>query len=280
MIKHMKGNNILENVVNGLKQHLRKVTYNPYEKVGFNWFKTRLLRNLQEQKHHSIRFLEHSVSFRSRSEFLHSIDEIFIEEIYKLDLKRDAYIIDCGANIGLSIIYLKRKHPKATIIAFEPDTINFDLLQQNIAAFGFDDVILRKEAVWTTNTKIHFSNDASQMSRINEIASGSKAVIEVEAIRLKDILSREIDFLKIDIEGAEYHVLKDIEPTLHYVQNLFIEYHGTFMQNYEFNQILEIVSKQGFNYYIKNAADKHPHPFLRQKSPDYDLQLNVFCFRI
>ena len=31
----------------------------------------------------------------------------------------------------------------------------------------------------------------------------------VPCVRLRDLLNEEIDFLKIDIEGAEYEVLKD-----------------------------------------------------------------------
>jgi FkbM family methyltransferase len=36
---------------------------------------------------------------------------------------------------------------------------------------------------------------------------------------------KHIDFLKLDIEGAELHVLQDISSELHRVKHLFIEYH-------------------------------------------------------
>ena len=39
--------------------------------------------------------------------------------------------------------------------------------------------------------------------------------------------------MKLDIEGAEYKVLKDIADNLGNVNNMFIEYHGTFDQNNE-----------------------------------------------
>ena len=41
-------------------------------------------------------------------------------------------IIDCGANIGISLIYLKMVLPQSKIIAFEPDPFLFDYLTRNI----------------------------------------------------------------------------------------------------------------------------------------------------
>jgi FkbM family methyltransferase len=236
-----------------------------------------MLKNLPINKLHTITLFNKKVSFCSRDEFIHSLNEIFLEEIYKQQLHKDPFIIDCGANIGLSVIYMKRQFPNAKIIAFEPDNVNFELLQRNIAAFEYIDIELRKEAIWFESTTLKFSNTGSLMSRIEE--KPTDHTIEVKAFRLKDLMDQQIDFLKIDIEGAEYSVLIDIENNLHWVQNMFIEYHGTFQQNEELNHILSIVSKAGFTYYIKEAIDKHPTPFDRTESMDYDVQLNIFCFR-
>ena len=52
----------------------------------------------------------------------------------------------------------------------------------------------------------------------------------VTCVRLKDLLDDDIDFLKIDIEGAEYAVLKDCSDDLTNVKNLFVEYHGTYQK--------------------------------------------------
>ena len=105
--------------------------------------------------------------------------------------------------------------------------------------------------------------------------------IEVKAVRLKDFLNREVDFLKIDIEGAENVVLSDIADNLHFVKNMFLEYHGTFNQNNELVKMINIISEAGFNFYIKEAASIYDTPFHRSKNPNtsYDVQLNIFCFR-
>lgn len=274
----MSNKNFFFNIFNGIYKKTIKLFDNPYNKASFNWFAVRKIKNLREHTLQTITFFGYNLSFRSRDEFLHSVREIFIEEVYKQQLSARPYIIDCGANIGLSVIYLKRLFPDAEIIAFEPDEINFDLLKKNIQSFGFKDIELRKEAVWKENTQLTFINSGSLMSKIEENAANKNA-ITVKAVRLKDLMTEKIDFLKIDIEGAEYTVLKDIEDNLHFVQNLFIEYHGTFEQNDELNEIFQMILHKGFKYYIKQAAEKHPVPFLRTPTIDYDVQLNIFCFR-
>jgi FkbM family methyltransferase len=179
----------------------------------------------------------------------------------------------------MSVIYLKQQFPLAEIVAFEPDETNFELLTKNVASFGYSGVDLHKEAVWNENTILLFSNESSMGSKIE--LDNTENTKEVKAVRLKDFLNREVDFLKIDIEGAEYAVLTDIGEDLKYVKNMFLEYHGTFDQNKELVEIINIVKTAGFHFYIKEAAPIYPTPFYRTKNPNtsYDVQLNIFCFR-
>lgn len=99
---------------------------------------------------------------------------------------------------------------------------------------------------------------------------------------MKDILVEPIQFLKIDIEGAENVVLPDISTELWKVQNLFVEYHGDPNQNQKVSSILDIIQKAGFKYFITQAHPYPPaHPFIisEYEKYTYDLQLNIFCYR-
>ncbi len=274
----MRAMNLISNLSIGFGKLVRKQFTNPYKKVGFSWMQTRIVKNLPLDKNQSISFYNHTLFFKRRDELLNSINEIFIEEIYKQKLPSDAYIIDCGANIGLSVIYLKKLFPDSTIIAFEPDESNCQILTKNVASFDLNKVELKQEAVWIENTTLSFSNTSTQMSRIETSKDGSSIII-VKAVKLKDFLNRQVDFLKIDIEGAEYEVMKDIDENLKNVNHLFVEYHGTFNQNKELNEIFEIITRNEFKYYIQQAANKHPTPFIPSYTADYDVQLNIFCFR-
>ncbi|MFC4230775.1 FkbM family methyltransferase [Parasediminibacterium paludis] len=274
----MATHSFFANLKNGISINLKKLFVNPYREVNINWFKLKYYKHLPTGKIRTHLLFDKNFYFYSATELLHGLKEIFIDNIYKQRLSVEPYIIDCGANIGMSIIYMKKLYPKAEIVAFEPDETNFGLLQKNITSFNYSNVSLFKEAVWKENTTLLFSNESSMGSKIDKNGINS---ITVKAVRLKNYLNRRIDFLKIDIEGAEYEVLKDISNELQNVENMFLEYHGSFQQNNELVEMIQIVRDAGFNFYIKEAASIYETPFFRIKNPntDYDIQLNIFCFR-
>ena len=275
----MSNKSFIKNIINGVQKRLKILLANPYKEVNVNWVTLKYYKHLPAGKIRIHKLFNKELFFYSASELLHGLKEIFIDKIYKLNLPENAYIIDCGANIGMSVIYLKQQFPKAEIIAFEPDETNYDLLNKNINSFGYSNVFLHKEAIWNKNTTLHFSNESSMGSKIEKDTVAN--TIEVKAVRLKDFLNREVDFLKIDIEGAENVVLTDIADNLYFVKNMFLEYHGTFNQNNELVKMINIISEAGFNFYIKEAASIYDTPFHRSKNPNtsYDVQLNIFCFR-
>lgn len=271
-------NNTISNIAGGLVRKLRGLTRNKYHAVGFSWPKEIMVKHLPEQGIRTISLFGKQLTFNGSGNLLHSLQELFLEDIYQQSLKEHAYILDCGANIGLSVIYLKRLCPTATIVAFEPDETNYSLLKKNIESFGLTDVEAVKAAVWTEETTLRFMSEGSLGSRIADGSGGQP--VQVRAVRLKDYLDRPVDFLKIDIEGAEYAVLKDVGDRIRLAEKVFIEYHGSYTQNKELNDILQWVVEHGFRYYIKEAGNMHA-PFMHPGNPGgFDVQLNIFCTRL
>ncbi|HEY4937111.1 MAG TPA: FkbM family methyltransferase [Puia sp.] len=275
----MQNKSFGKNIMQGIRLRMGKIFHNPYRIVNIGPFKKIYYKHLNPGKVRTHRLFGKEISYYSPTELLHGLKEIFVDEIYKQDLPPRPYIIDCGANIGLSIIYMKRLYPDAEIVAFEPDEENFKLLEKNIRSFGLDQVDARKEAVWIEDKMLGFSGKHSTESRL--VADNTIGSEMVKAIRLKNTIHKKIDFLKIDIEGAEYKVLLDLQGKLQLVKNLFLEYHGNFNQNGELNEILIFLVNNGFRYYIKEAASVYKTPFFRKEgnSYPYDIQLNIFCFR-
>ncbi len=276
----MQNKSVVKNLLQGIQLRLGKIFHNPYSIVNINPIQKIIYKHLVAGKLRSHRLFGKEIFFVSPTELLHGLHEIFIEEVYKQNLPAKPYIIDCGANIGLSVIYMKYFHPDAEILAFEPDEENFRLLEKNIQAFGFKDIEPRREAVWVKKEMLSFAGKGSTESKL--VDDGLKGAVIVNAIRLKDQINKKVDFLKIDIEGAEYKVIADIQEKLHFVQNLFLEYHGDFDQNQELTELLVIIGKSGFSYYIKEAAPVYSTPFSKpvKNTYPYDLQLNIFCFRV
>lgn len=269
---------LLQNLLKGIAKRSKKIFKNPYKKFNVNWLSIKYLKHLPANKIHSHKLLDHETFFYGGPEFLHGLKEIFVDDIYDQQLPENAYIIDCGAHIGMSVIYLKSICPNARIVCFEPDQKNYELLKKNISSHQLKTIDARNEAVWNENTSLDFIQEASMGSKIG--SNHTANTVSVKAIRLKDYLNERIDFLKLDIEGAEYKVLKDIADNLQLVSKLFIEYHGKFSQNNEMLEIFSIIQNAGFQFYIKEATSVYDQPFLRKTSPvDYDVQLNIFCFR-
>lgn len=270
---------IVKNVVNGVSLNLKKIINNKFNALHLGWLKRKYLKHLPPNKPSSTLFLSHQTYFQNGPEFLYAIKEIFIEEIYKQEFPLNCRILDCGSHIGISVLYYKKLCPSARVIAFEPDDQNYALLKNNVASHQLQNVICLNEAVWTEDTILQFIQDGNMGSKISSSEISNNA-INVRATRLKKYLNEPIEFLKIDIEGAEYKVLTDIKENLDSVKKIFLEYHGTFEQNNELLEMLEIVKKAGFKFYIKEAANVFLQPFFRAKmKTDYDVQLNIFCFR-
>lgn len=271
-------NSIYKNLLHGIRITIKKTFHNPYKKVNVNWFHLNFLKLLPPNKTHTHKLLHHKTFFQGGLEYLHGLKEIFVDGIYDQRLPEHAFILDCGAHIGLSVIYLKSICPSAKIICFEPDATNFNDLQKNILSHNLKDIDARNEAVWVENTTLNFIQQGNMGSKIGNSDTNS---VKAKAVKLKDFLNKKIDFLKLDIEGAEYIVLKDISENLINVEKMFVEYHGTFNQNNELMEILNIITKAGFHFYIKEAFPVYERPFLYKKDIDsFDLQLNIFCFKL
>ncbi|HTB26937.1 MAG TPA: FkbM family methyltransferase [Puia sp.] len=273
---------LLANLGKGINKRVKKLFYNPYRVFNIGWTKEKILKH---QTNKSLKFHiyknKYKIGFRDAPVFLISINELFINEFYKFRTNSDRpKIIDCGSYIGTSILYFKDNYPNAIVTGFEPDETNFSIIKSNLDAWNFSDTIVINAAIWINNETISFNSKGSMASRIEAGAIEDDNKKVVKCVRLKDLLIEEIDFLKIDIEGAEHAVLKDCSGNLSKVKNLFVEYHGTYSEMYKLNEILEILVQNKFKYYIKEGSPVYAKPFWdRDKTGDYDIILNIFAFR-
>jgi FkbM family methyltransferase len=274
--------NIIELVI-GIRKRLDIIFYRPFSKFDISWFQEKLLKHANSGIEYSHLYKNrYKIIFKDPKAFLYSVKELFVEEIYKFKAQDDTpYIIDCGSYIGTSILFFKTQYPNAKILAFEPDNSNFELLNNNIKNWDLKDIEIQNAAIWIDNLGVNFIADGNMASKIDE--SNNTAHNEnqkTKSVRLKDLLTEKIDFLKIDIEGAEYEVLVDCESKLSFVENLFIEYHGNYNEMYKLNKILNILIENNFKYYIKEAGVTFEHPFYdRENIYDFNIQLNIFAFK-
>lgn len=215
--------------------------------------------------------------------FLHMHLEIFERAIYRFQSETPRpLILDGGANIGLSALYFKRLHPQSRIVAFEPDENTFQVLRRNLQSFGAFDVEVHNKALWNAETTLEFIAEGADAGRV---AAGRKAgelkgvARQVQAVRLRPYLQQPVEFLKLDIEGAETCVLEDCRDLLGNVRHIFVEYHSFTGRPQTLPRVLEILQQTGFRFYVQPLTNWQS-PFVRREIYlDMDLLLNIFGFR-
>ena len=185
--------------------------------------------------------------------------EIFINQCYWfITDKKEPVIIDCGSHFGQAVIYFKMMYPDAKIICFEPDDHTFSILKHNIESNGIQDVEIHNKAVSDYDGEISFYNiedskSSVVMSTIKErVPNGVKNV--AEATRLSNYINSTIDFLKMDVEGSELLVLKELKESgkLQYIKQMVIEYHHHIKEHEDnFSHTLELLEDAGFGYQIE-----------------------------
>lgn len=209
-------------------------------------------------------FLQHRLIIKGRIYSFHASTETPV-------------ILDCGANIGMATAYFKRLYPGAHVLAFEADPHIHGILSENIRLFEWEGVSALHAAVSHQAGTLHFACDGRDGGRVCGAATGA---IVVPAVRLRDCLPEAVDFLKLDIEGAETDALLDCGDALRRVEHLFAEYHGSSRTPQMLPELLRFLKDTGFRTYIQSDFCP-PRPLEHvEVDGDLDLRLNIFGRRI
>ena len=155
--------------------------------------------------------------------------------------KEGDIVIDIGAHIGLyTIISSKRVGAQGKVVAIEADPENFEMLNSNIKLNQLTNVIPLNYAVFSKETKIklYLPSGESGFTKYNTIMPNwintQEKFVEVNAntldylLQLNKIRQEEVNWIKIDVEGAEFEVLKGATNVLSKSKDVAIlmELHG------------------------------------------------------
>jgi FkbM family methyltransferase len=227
-----------------------------------------------------IRLMGYSISYFRAWELRFLFHEIFEagSYLFTADSSRPL-ILDCGSNIGMSILFFKKLYPDARIIGFEPDPLTFERLTSNIEQNGLRDVQLHNCALTDQDGSIEFFREKDivgggrRMSVNRERSNGEKIV--VPARRLSSFISEEIDMMKLDVEGAETSVFQDLVGTgrLPMIRQIHLEYHHHIDgKEDKLSTMLGMLEDQGFGYQIGAQTGCWP------KSGSFQ-DISLYCYR-
>jgi FkbM family methyltransferase len=135
-------------------------------------------------------------------------------------------IVDCGANIGASVLWFTARYPKAHIVAIEPAPQNFIFLARNCAGLNVD---LRQAGIGPVDGTAWLSgaDDGGMGCRTYASEEGLRIeVISLASILAEKTASRYTPFLlKVDIEGAEKSLFSGPASTLDQFPLIIMEPH-------------------------------------------------------
>jgi FkbM family methyltransferase len=193
-------------------------------------------------------------------DLLCTFEIIFLERDYRFrPATPRPRILDCGSNIGLSLLYFKREFPECVIRAFEPDPRTFAMLQKNVESNGLTGIELHNLAVGGTAGPRNFFHDplhpgSVSMSLLPE--GGLPACEQVQGTRLSEFVQEETDFLKLDVEGAELEVIEDLAERnkLRLIREMVIEIHpGLFPGRDIFPRLQDLLQGAGFRWQVRGG---------------------------
>ena len=161
------------------------------------------------------------------------------EIIEKFRPKQGSIVIDVGAHVGrYTIIASKRVGPNGKVVAIEADPSNFEILKRNIKLNNLNNITSLNCAAYSKEgrLKLHLHSKRSGYTMYSTVMSNrfeTRRFMEVKANTLDHLIESErippeqINWIKIDVEGAEFEVLKGADHILSKSNNisLLIEIH-------------------------------------------------------
>src|SRR5215213_7698692 len=182
--------------------------------------------------------------------------------------KEGDIVVDIGAHIGLyTIISSKRVGANGKVVAIEAHPGNFEMLNSNIKLNRLTNIISLNHAVYSKETKVKLyvpgeeSGNTIYNTLISDRATNEEKFVEVNAntldylLQSKGIKQEEVNWIKIDVEGAEFEVLKGAANILSKSKDiaLLIEVHNLTGGKNLYGPIMEFLNSYNFIVEFENS---------------------------
>jgi FkbM family methyltransferase len=144
-----------------------------------------------------------------------------------LDRGRKPVIIDCGANTGLSSVFLAQLFPKAVVVSIEPSDDNFKILSQNVGLFPSITPI--RCGVWDRPTHLKIINPTARPCSYETGECDPADPDAIPAVPIPDVMEKVPDgeplIIKMDVEGAEEAIFRSNTSWVGRTPLIMIELH-------------------------------------------------------
>ncbi len=185
--------------------------------------------------------------------------EILRDQVYEqvFRVEKGDVVLDVGAHVGIFTVKATKAVGKdGLVVAIEPEPMSMALLQENVRNQDLNNVVFVGEAAGSRKgrAKLYLSPRSGRHS----ITGAGTDYIKVDMDTLDNIASKlklkKVDFIKIDVEGAELEVLRGAEKILNSpnVKLAIAAYHKLPDGKPEFPDILSYLKSRGMKIWTKN----------------------------
>lgn len=188
--------------------------------------------------------------------------QVFIEKEYGALVKKITkqiktsdirFIIDAGANVGYTSLFLHNYFPDAFFILIEPDEENFTRAKKNLFKNKLTHTEMHLAGLWSSDCYLKINRDAFDGKEWGYYVTESESPGRLKGISLSALLEKSefpvIDILKMDIEGGEKEIFSKeelISPLLQKTKFIAIEIHDHLADR---RHILTILEKNNFTWF-------------------------------
>lgn len=265
--------------------------------------------NLLETEIAGVEIIDNKVIFTTRETNYHSGDCRFIVDTrdprvvpieafnfgcYELEdsrmmfdlMKHQKIIFDIGANIGWYSIHIANTFEESMIYAFEPIPETFEKLGKNHELNKVSNLFIENIALSNFKGELNFFYSPYQTG-----AASSKNILGIEDLKeltcptttvdlyIKDKNIKGLDFIKCDVEGAEFFVLQGASESIQsYKPIVFAEMLRKWSKKFDYhpNDIVDFMKNMGYGCFVNRALKL----FQIEEIDDNTLETNFFFLNL
>ncbi|MBI5001487.1 MAG: FkbM family methyltransferase [Euryarchaeota archaeon] len=199
-----------------IKHKIRCIYYNNFKDIDFQ---------LSYKKGHYTVTFKDGIVIKFYNNPCGILTEIVKEYFLKYKLKKGDIVIDAGAWFGPFAIYAASQiGPTGKVIVFEPDPLNYIDLKNNILLNNLNNIVAINKGLWNTKSTLRFFSigkySGGSHILFDDSLKENKGYVEISVVSLDEELKlqgiSQVDFIKMDIEGAE---IEAIEGSKNILQN-------------------------------------------------------------
>ncbi|MCL4269497.1 MAG: FkbM family methyltransferase [Anaerolineales bacterium] len=185
--------------------------------------------------------------------------EIWKAKVYddpRFPIQPDDVVVDIGAHIGGFAVRAAKQAHRGKVFAYEASSKNFAMLSENRNLNNADNLHIHNVAISDHRGEMKFFMPGDNGALGSLMQEKDSPMEIVQSMTLADILSENrierIDYLKLDVEGAEYDILLGCsDETLSKIQKIVLEYHEFTGHHHSHIDLVECLKSHGFQVTVE-----------------------------